>query len=118
MSELPLTVTAHRHPDGWRIVAEGELDMLTAPELSTALAHAEGDCEVDLAGVSFVDVTGLRVLLVAQRHARAAGRRFCVTRPQPAVRRLIELISVNSEVGLAIGETVAPAPEVGRAALS
>jgi anti-sigma B factor antagonist len=51
---------------------DGELDVATAPALDDALQRAEASAvaviTIDLAGVSFIDSTGLRALLEA--HAR------------------------------------------------
>lgn len=67
---IPITdfkVTASRSGHECRIVATGELDIATAPLLDAALEEARtSDARgivVDLAGLSFVDSTGLRVLL-------------------------------------------------------
>jgi anti-anti-sigma factor len=79
--------------DGW-LIASGEIDMVTAPKLAAALE--EDDYEgVDLDAVTFMDVSGLRVLLEAARRARAAGRRFAVARPSPPIRRILELTAID-----------------------
>src|SRR4051794_32243135 len=54
----------------------GEVDLLTAPQLGEALAAALAPGRVvvaDLAGVTFMDSTGLRTLLEAHRGATDAG---------------------------------------------
>ena len=40
---------------------EGEVDIVTAPELRAGLAPLEGDVVVDLTGVEFLDSTGISV---------------------------------------------------------
>src|ERR1700682_646404 len=58
------------------VVAAGELDLHTAPRLSDALTEGESPgvklVTVDLAGVTFIDSTGLRVLVACSRRLRAA----------------------------------------------
>jgi anti-anti-sigma factor len=64
------------------VAVAGELDVATAPTLR-ALLDAESVRVVDLSGVTFIDVAGLRVLL-ERRH-------LLVRSPSRPVRRLIEL---------------------------
>jgi anti-sigma B factor antagonist len=88
----PLAVVA-ASDDGW-LIASGEIDMVTAPDLEHALA--QGDYHgVDLDAVTFMDVSGLRVLLQAARRAEADGRRFAVARPCQSIRRLLELTAID-----------------------
>lgn len=63
MLDVPFDLRIER--DG-RIVVGGEVDLSTAPELTSAIASvAEGALRVviDLAGVTFIDSTGLGVLV-------------------------------------------------------
>lgn len=71
-----------------RVVVTGELDVATAPRLAVLLAEPAA-VEIDLAGVSFVDASGLTVL-VAAREARGRDRLRLVT-PSTAVTRILEL---------------------------
>jgi anti-sigma B factor antagonist len=50
---------------GTRLTLRGELDLGTAPRLEQALAEASGDVLLDLRGLTFMDSTGVRVLLEA-----------------------------------------------------
>jgi anti-anti-sigma factor len=78
------------------VTVAGELDMVSVGVLEHAVADALADpadtaVELDLAGVSFMDSTGLRALLSARRRADAAGRRLRVVGAGPAVRRVLHL---------------------------
>src|SRR5690349_18912924 len=75
------------------VIARGEVDMVTAPRLAAAI-DAAPCLGVDMAEVSFLDVSGLRVLLDAARRNRAAGLRFAVVRPSPMIKRLLELTAM------------------------
>lgn len=81
-----LSITRLRAPPGLRI--EGELDYSALPALTRALAFlaSDGDGAVDLAGVTFIDVGCLRVLVDA---AERLGMRVH-SAPLP-VRRLLLL---------------------------
>jgi anti-anti-sigma factor len=89
------------HTDGEIAVVEvaGEVDMRVAPELEEALAPKSlGGCRsvvVDLTGVSFMDSTGVRALLVAHSAYQEAGigSAVAVGADSPA-HRVIELVEV------------------------
>ncbi|OZV75197.1 hypothetical protein CA850_29165 [Micromonospora echinospora] len=83
----------------------GELDMSTVGTLETALVAALNrpdlqECLVDLAEVSFLDSTGLRVLIEGFSLARERGRSLRVANPQPAVERVLRITSVGPLLGL------------------
>ena len=72
----------------------GELDCASAATGHLALSRAgarEKEVVLDLSRVVFVDASGIRFLLSAQRRARAADRRLIVRRPSRSVRRMLEL---------------------------
>lgn len=73
------------------VTVEGELDAATAPELAQALrAAAPGETiTVDLAGLTFIDSSGIAVLLAAHRREETDGTRLRLTRPSEPVRRTI-----------------------------
>ncbi len=78
----------------------GELDLVTAPVLRTELElRRDGAAEValDLAGVSYIDSTGLVLLLEATREAQAAGWTLLLGRDiSPAVTRLLQVTKTES----------------------
>jgi anti-anti-sigma factor len=71
---------------------EGELDLATAPELSTAVQQtfegARQPVVLDMAAVGFIDSTGVRTLLEAQH---LAGRDLVLMAPSGAVTRVLDL---------------------------
>ena len=71
-----------------RLGITGELDLATAPQLADLLSDPTVD-ELDLSGVSFIDASGLTVL-VAARDARGPEHLLLVT-PSTAVSRILEL---------------------------
>jgi anti-anti-sigma factor len=79
------------------LVVEGELDIATASVMDEALVRARGTdaprIVVDLSAVSFIDSTGLHVLI---KHACAqeSRGRIGVTEGSPQVQRLFELSGV------------------------
>jgi anti-sigma B factor antagonist len=83
------------------LVLVGEIDSYTAPELSEHLG-AEPPVEVvDVAGVTFIDSSGLRVLVEAHQSRAAAGSRFVLRSPSAAVQRLLEISGLAGHLDVA-----------------
>lgn len=77
--------------DGDALVLIGEIDSYTAPLLAERLA-ARGDVAVlDLAAVSFVDSSGLRVLVEAHQARADAGTSLGLRAPSAPVQHLLEI---------------------------
>jgi anti-sigma B factor antagonist len=79
---------------------DGELDAYTAPRLAACLddlrrqaGGGAGAVVVDLTRVTFVDSTGLGVLVTA--HRAAGGGSLQVVAPDPRVRRVFEMTSLD-----------------------
>ena len=88
MAEFRVVVS--EHAAGTVVVPEGELDLGTAQDLEAVLATQSGPVVVDLRKLSFIDLTGLRVLLDADARSRQNGMNLRFI-PSPMVRRLFEL---------------------------
>jgi anti-sigma B factor antagonist len=87
----PFEIEIIERDDAVVLVVEGEIDIATAPLLEQRLTEAEaGDAPqliVDLDRVSFMDSTGLQVL-VAHTLSETNGRRIRLTAGSPQVQRL------------------------------
>jgi anti-sigma B factor antagonist len=87
----------------------GEVDLGTAPRLEQAVTEAvEGtDTEVvriELAQVSFMDSTGLRVLISGVQAAERRGIRFTVANPQPHLLKVMRVTGIDALLGLHVSE--------------
>jgi anti-sigma B factor antagonist len=74
------------------------LDLAGVPDLRSQLAAlvAEGGrVTIDLSELSFIDSTGLGLMLGTQRTAAETGCEVVFRRPQPAVRRLLEITGTD-----------------------
>jgi anti-sigma B factor antagonist len=86
------------------VVVEGDVDAATAPqlegELLTALlgANAHTDVVVDLAGVAFMDSSGLRVLIDAAKSCRNLDAMLIVRNPSSTVARLLDITALTGVV--------------------
>jgi anti-anti-sigma factor len=82
-----------------RIVVAGEIDLATHAVLRDRLLsalhdHSPAVVDVDLAGVTFLDCTGIGALLAAHTTALRSGCQLRVSHPQPIVGRVLEATGV------------------------
>lgn len=81
--------------EGGELRLSGELDLATRSELVVALGSLVADgarwVTIDLAGVSFMDSTGLSALLEARR----LGAELTLRNPVPRVRKLLDLVMID-----------------------
>lgn len=76
------------------VAPRGEVDIATSPQVLTALADASGDVVLDLRDVTFLDSSGLRVIIQQERRAQEEGHGFGIV-PGPAeVQRILEVAGV------------------------
>jgi len=90
--------------DGFRV--EGEVDLSNAHLLTEALAGAAsspGDLVLDVAGLAFMDSTGIQILIRAGK-AMPPGQSLVVRHPGPLVLNLLKLIRADRMPGLRIVE--------------
>ncbi|HVR33579.1 MAG TPA: STAS domain-containing protein [Acidimicrobiia bacterium] len=82
-----------------QVVVRGEIDLKTAPELDEALDGLKADpLVVDMTDVTFIDSTGLRVLVMARSRVEGDGGRFVVCAADgSAVVRTMRLAGVASD---------------------
>ena len=86
--------------DGSTVVADGQIDSHTAPTLDEALAGADPtqSVSVDLSAITFVDSSGLRVLVRAHNRQAEGGGELVVLDPSEPVRRLLDITGLTSEL--------------------
>jgi anti-anti-sigma factor len=80
------------------LVLHGEIDLAVREELDHVLQHAVAlsrtVTEVDLRDVTFLDCSGIGVLIAATNTAHGQGHGLIVRHPWGIVRRVLELIDV------------------------
>jgi anti-sigma B factor antagonist len=100
-----LRVTVEPHGDALLIRAAGEVDLGTVPTLRRELdvARAAGSTALlDLSEITFMDSTGLHLLLQASRRSADSEWVFHILRPSQVVQRLIA-VSGTADL-LALGD--------------
>ena len=90
-----------RECDGHVVVAlRGELDLVDAADVAAALAAAvarEPGIIVDLAGLEFIDCSGVAALARGRRHARQAGGDLLLAAPRQRVLRVVAITRLAGE---------------------
>lgn len=106
VSQLPsFEVSVEPLTDGTRVGVSGELDVASATQLRDALESVEPAQRVllDLSGVSFIDSTGLHLLLQISTLSRRDGDRLRII-TSPEVDRVIALSDLADLLALDDGQ--------------
>ena len=109
-----------RESDGQVVVTlRGELDIIDAASVAAALvtvAARAPEIIVDLAGLEFIDASGVAALVLARVQARRAGGDLLLAAPQDQVLRVLAVIhladdfSVHASVDEAAGRAACSRP--------
>jgi anti-sigma B factor antagonist len=89
-----LHVTVEELEDARVVRVTGEIDLTTIPVLRRELYAARDEAAtvlLDLSGVTFIDSSGLHLLLEASRSSALSDWGFFVVRPSDVVQRLIQV---------------------------
>jgi anti-anti-sigma factor len=100
MEEEQLVVTTTRDGDRATVALAGELDISSAPQVADELERlAEGDdiraVVVDVSQLTFVDSTGLRVILAGRERLQAAGATLTLEGASGVVDRVLEMTGLR-----------------------
>ena len=106
-----LRIDTRQESDRVVLSLNGELDMANAPLLQRAIEEPalEGTdtLVLDLQGLTFLDSTGLRIILAAREQCWRRGQEFAVTPGSQQVQRLLSVTGVGEHL-----RTLASADEV------
>jgi anti-anti-sigma factor len=101
------------------LIVRGEVDLATAAQLRDELLRhivtAEG-LWLDLEGVTFMDSSGLHVLIASRRRADLLSTQLVVARASAAVDRVLEVTGTAALFarGAKDGDPISPAMSLGR----
>jgi anti-sigma B factor antagonist len=104
--ELSVTVEfGSESARSWPVVkVAGEVDIETSPvleeRLRSVLDQGHSSLVVDLAGVTFLDSTGLSVLIGGLRRCQGGGGELRLVSPRPNVRKVLEVTGLVGTFGL------------------
>jgi anti-sigma B factor antagonist len=79
------------------VTISGEIDIATSPAMGDALAAGRGPAhlEVDMSAVTFMDASGIGVLLAARQRAVDGGGSLTLRAPSWAVRRVTAILGLD-----------------------
>jgi len=102
--ERPLTIEVHLDGDEATLTLTGELDPHTAPMLADELENLTADGVTSvvlvLSGLGFIDSSGLRVVIAADRDLTERGGRLVLRSPSETVRRLLDITGLLDHLTL------------------
>jgi len=88
--------------EGTVVSLSGDLDLSTAKRAEQAIEDAEKASPpllvIDLRGLSFMDSTGLRVVVSADKRAARGNRRLVIVQGPAAVRRVFEITRLDERL--------------------
>jgi anti-sigma B factor antagonist len=110
-TEIPGTIEFAVHviaaDEATVVQVHGDLDCYSAPQLRTVLTElADGPRRVivDVAGSTFIDSTGLGVLVGSLKRLEQRGGHMVLRSPSPLTARLFEVTGVNKLFEIADAE--------------
>lgn len=85
-----------------RLLLKGELDLSTVGKVEDELGRAEAGrppvIALDLGSLSFLDSTGLRMLVMADKRARDEKRRLVIVRGPSSVDRVFAITKLGDRL--------------------
>jgi anti-anti-sigma factor len=88
-----------------RLSIIGELDIATTPQLQDAVNEARAGgaytVDIDLADLSFIDSTGLRMFLALNQQAASEGWSLVLARPSESLKTILQVTGVEDELPIA-----------------
>ena len=94
-----LSVRSRRDDDVHTIALAGEMDLANASDVERELIRAEATnatkIVIDLSELTFMDSTGIRLLITAHARARTDGNRLVLIRPPARVFRVLCIAGVD-----------------------
>jgi anti-sigma B factor antagonist len=82
------------------VTVSGELDVASSPELERELALLDGEeiVVIELGQITFIDSTGLGVLVRAHQRALERGHRLALVRGSGQVKRLLSMTGLDDQL--------------------
>lgn len=101
---MELVIETNPSPERYLLSVAGEIDISCADKLREAIDYALAQptekIVLDFAEVSYLDSTGIGVLVGAAHHAHDGGKGFEAVNAQPNVLRVAQLLGLDQEIGI------------------
>lgn len=100
--------------DHVHLVLRGELDLSTTEKVETELRRVEESYPpvvvLDLSGLTFLDSTGLRLIVTADQRARQSDRRLTIVKGPATVQRVFSITKLDERLDMVDDVADAAAP--------
>ena len=97
-----LTYESHQTDGMVRLALDGEFDLSNAPQVEDVLKEIESQrpslLVLDLRELTFMDSTGLRVMVSADARARDDSRRLAIVQGPEAVHRVFRITGLDDHL--------------------
>jgi anti-anti-sigma factor len=104
VSSSPFEVTIAEQAGRVHVTLTGELDISTAQRLEDDLRRIEAErpelIVLDLQPLTFMDSTGLRLVITADIRARQEGRRLVIVQGNEMVQRVMRLTRLDERLDI------------------
>jgi anti-anti-sigma factor len=95
--------TIHRDGDTITVTPEGDVALETVPVLREVLrnvveSHENGRIDVDMSAVTFLDSSGIGVLVAAQRAAAGRGTSLMLREPGPMIKMVLQIAHLEESL--------------------
>lgn len=94
-----LVLETHERGDVTVVAVKGEVDLFTAPNLKDRIADlvsgGQSRLAIDLAGVEFMDSTGLGVLIGGLKRCKEAGGSLTLVAPPEPVLKVLSITGLD-----------------------
>ena len=101
---MELSISTNPTPECYTVTVAGEIAISNTDKLrdsiNLALEQPTEEFQLDFAGVSYIDSTGIGVLVGAAHRAEERSRRFAVGNAQPNLMRVVQLLGVDKEIDI------------------
>jgi len=97
-----LSIRSQRDGETHTIGVDGEVDVASAGRVEQELLRIEATdaraIVLDLSALSFIDSTGIRLLVMAEARSRADSNRLQLRRPPESVLRVLRLTGIEERM--------------------
>jgi anti-sigma B factor antagonist len=99
--QIPFGIERRRRGDALVVAVTGEIDLATAPAVSdAAMEHGVERVVLDLRAVSFMDTSGIRLIVELLREEAEGGPALVIVADHPPVLRLLDMAGLTSRLRL------------------
>ncbi len=97
---MPITLSTARHQSTTVVSVSGDIDLDTAAQLEdglrTAIADTRSDLVVDLTSTTFLDSTGLGVLVGISKQLDTSGRSLRLVCPRARLLKIFQISRLDT----------------------